>query len=951
MKKNKSLSVKVGRGGDTSKSVSVKPRLHFIPNSHLDREWGMDFQQTRKLTVDFLDSLLDIFKKVKQYTFLLDSQTVPLEDYLEVRPENKNLLKKYVKDKRLFIGPWYSAPDCFTISGESIVRNLLIGHKIAEEFGGVMKVGYTPFGFGQISQLPQIYQSFGIDTALFYRGITKDESPSAEFKWESPDGTTVLCSRFGIGARYNFFFYIWRPVLQKGKMLIERIADWTEGGLPFKFIDKENQYENYWMPKANYYFEKDRIIPCFRNLIEKEKQQFLTPAIALMAGMDTSAPEELEAEIIKYAQKELKDEADIIFSNLPDYIDELKKVLKQGKYELKTFKGEMRNPGAANFFTSINSEVVSARPKQKQLAKKAETYLQRWAEPFAAIASLYGDKYPQKFLEIAWKYLLKCHAHDTVGGCGIDDVQCDAEYRLRQVVNISKFIRRDAIQSIQKLITNANVADNEIIITVFNPMPIMRTEVVKAFVDIPSNLNICHVRIYDTAGNEVSIYEGARRHTEKVLRANGDAANSFLGEELEVLFLAENVPAFGYKTYILRGGEHSPLIFPHIALDARTLENEFLKVIVNSDSSLNITDKQSNKTYYNSHIFEDGGDAGDPWNYHAPSRDRGILSSGYPVEISLIENSHLSATIKVALTMNIPADIGHDDDHHLTWRLDETKPLKIISYITLKKNSPLLEFETHVENNSKNHRLRVLFPTELKTDYSNAEQAFDVVSRIIPRDTNHPYRFTFNPPAAMLRFVDLSEKDKGFSILTKGIHEYEAKDDEKRTIALTLLRCFEVTLCTVSYRWERLPEMELSQSLGRHIFHYAIYLHKNSWDKANVLEWTDRYHLPMLPAQTTKYEGKKLEQNKSFLELNPSSVCISAIKKCENTEGLILRLYNPLDTAQKTSLKFGFDLKNAYPVTPEEKPIRNYKDFKVKNNSIEMIIEKKKFVSIKIVKK
>ena len=70
---------------------------HFIPNSHLDREWGLDYQQMRKLTVDFIDSLLKIFKKIPQYKFLLDSQTIPLEDYLEIRPENREKIIQAVE--------------------------------------------------------------------------------------------------------------------------------------------------------------------------------------------------------------------------------------------------------------------------------------------------------------------------------------------------------------------------------------------------------------------------------------------------------------------------------------------------------------------------------------------------------------------------------------------------------------------------------------------------------------------------------------------------------------------------------------------------------------------------------------------------------------------------------------------------------------------------------------
>lgn len=70
----------------TYRSAS-KLRAHFIPNTHLDREWTMDFQHTRILTVEFLDNLIDIMKKIPEYHFLLDLQTVLLEDYFEIRPD------------------------------------------------------------------------------------------------------------------------------------------------------------------------------------------------------------------------------------------------------------------------------------------------------------------------------------------------------------------------------------------------------------------------------------------------------------------------------------------------------------------------------------------------------------------------------------------------------------------------------------------------------------------------------------------------------------------------------------------------------------------------------------------------------------------------------------------------------------------------------------------------
>ena len=89
------------------------------------------------------------------------------------------------------MGPWYLQPDEFLVSGESLVRNLQIGLRQAAEFGGQMRAGYVPDCFGHIAQLPQILRGFGIDNAVFWRGVGA-EAHKSEFFWAAPDGTQVL---------------------------------------------------------------------------------------------------------------------------------------------------------------------------------------------------------------------------------------------------------------------------------------------------------------------------------------------------------------------------------------------------------------------------------------------------------------------------------------------------------------------------------------------------------------------------------------------------------------------------------------------------------------------------------------------------------------------------------------------------------------------------------------
>ena len=129
--------------------------LHYIPHTHWDREWHKTFEAFRVRLCYSMEIMLDTLENDKAFSyFMYDAQTSILEDYLTIFPENKDRLKNLISNKRLFVGPWYTQPDFYLISGESFVRNLLIGSNIAEDMGHSMEVGYIPDSFGQAAQTP-----------------------------------------------------------------------------------------------------------------------------------------------------------------------------------------------------------------------------------------------------------------------------------------------------------------------------------------------------------------------------------------------------------------------------------------------------------------------------------------------------------------------------------------------------------------------------------------------------------------------------------------------------------------------------------------------------------------------------------------------------------------------------------------------------------------------------
>lgn len=170
-----------------------KTKIHVVCQTHWDREHRSNFQETRLLLVEMMDRLMAMFDKDPDFhTFIIDGQTVVLEDYLAIKPYNRAKIEELVRSGKLQIGPWYTLPDHTSSNPESLIRNLLLGKQVSLEFGKRMDIGYSIFSFGQIGQLPQIYKNFGIDELIFYKGAPLNELKFNEYYWESPDGSPGL---------------------------------------------------------------------------------------------------------------------------------------------------------------------------------------------------------------------------------------------------------------------------------------------------------------------------------------------------------------------------------------------------------------------------------------------------------------------------------------------------------------------------------------------------------------------------------------------------------------------------------------------------------------------------------------------------------------------------------------------------------------------------------------
>lgn len=276
-----------------------------VSHTHWDREWYMPLEWFKLKLVDLIDHLLATLEKYPAYIFHLDAQTVVLEDYLEYRPSRRETLRRYITEGRLVVGPWYLQNDFYLTSGESTIRNLLEGRRIAASFGNCGKVGYAADQFGNISQLPQILNNFGLDNFVFGRGLADYEvgpqgevitkTTPSEFIWEGADGSRVLAVHMA-----------------------------------------------FWYNNAQRFSEDIEVSKLLLDCVEKQFEGVaVTPYLLLMNGVDHLEAQDNLLPILDTLQKDYA----VRQYHMEAYIRQVQAYIEEHQVPLKTYKGELRHGG------------------------------------------------------------------------------------------------------------------------------------------------------------------------------------------------------------------------------------------------------------------------------------------------------------------------------------------------------------------------------------------------------------------------------------------------------------------------------------------------------------------------------------------------------------------------------------------------------------------------------
>jgi len=911
--------------------------MHVVSHTHWDREWRYPFQEFRMLLIDMFDSLIELLQTRPDYKYyLLDSQTIPLEDYLEIHSENAEALKTFVREGRLHIGPWYCLPDTPVISGESLVRNLLVGMQITEAWGGTKYTGYSPFSFGQSPQTPQIYQGFGLDHIFFYRGNNQDVTPT-EFTWEAPDGTRILGMRaINPYGRANFYVHVYRPVVLNKKPF-DWTYSWSEGQMPFHPCDEDTYRYDYLFldPRHTKSYHPENLEESLQNIKDDAARDATTNQLLYLDGMDQVNPQPLVPRIVDDADKSSSKDR-YIHTSFYDYVQALKKSVKN----LPVIKGEFRYTMRHGLWVNLFAATLCSRMYLKLANRECENRLQQNAEPLSTFAHLLGHRYRRELMLHAWKILLANQSHDSIAGCSVDAVHEDTEYRYRQARQIASNVARYAMGEVVRHIDMRKQPDDVIALVVYNPTNYDRTEVFKVFVDLPETSGAKWFRAFDGA-RECAVQFLSEAPFGPIVKSPYDFPVPFKARRVEALIEVSGVPAMGYKTLIIKPQEGPKVNFGSLSPDTGVMENEFLRVAIRSYGLVDVTDKATNAVYGGLHNFEDASEVGDPWTHRQVKKDFKIYGAGFPVEVRKVMDGPLAVAFEVRYKLELP-EAAEDT---CAERSKRTVPYEIVSTFTLTRQSRYLSVKTAFTNTARDHKLRVLFPTGLKgVKRSFADTHYDTVER----DIAVPDTSTWKEPAMTVyphyMFSGVQARGKGFSVLVRGLPEYGMIDDESRTYALTLLRTYRFPIIGADpENVQSDPSQSGGQCLRPFEFHYAVLPFKGHYLDGDVKREADFFNVPLRAAQVGKTDGD-LPMALSMVEVKPKSLILTAVKREERGDGVIVRLYNSTGEAVKGSVRFFRKPKSAARVNLNEKAPRK---LRVTGSGVALTVPHKKVVTLR----
>jgi alpha-mannosidase len=773
-----------------------------VPHTHWDREWYLPFQRFRYMLVDLVDELLEILKK-QDYRFMLDGQTIVLEDYFEIREDRRDELLQQIRDGKIAVGPWYLLPDLWLVGGESLLRNIEYSHDLTTQLRiPQMKIGYLPDMFSYSCAIPQMLGDLtDFKAVVLWRGVPP-EIMTTSFSWKShPSASTTIPAIY----------------LPEGYGNVSRFS---------------TDYEQF----------KELV-----NVVTTSLNRFSqVPVYLLMNGSDHLFP---QAFVQDYVNKMKNEGVDISLGTLTDYVKQLETVTMESAYTPPTYCGEFRSPARA----PILQDTYSTRMWIKIWNQKIEDLLIKKVEPISTYLWFSLKKpYPTSFLKTAWKWLLRNHPHDSICGCSVDRTHEEMKARFSWAESIGESIVHNAVKLFDELNLKSN--SNESSVLVFNSGGSLESPVYIEF-EAPKNeiingLQAPNGLIYDvqrlesrddiffetTVGmrtarmgfsllpgrkfmnfyiNDVEFYDGDepgllelrfisdthlvgdldfeefKRNARELIYSKKYKKIHLIAARPTQNMYASVVPVQPWTfTKFVTVAEFPESSRDNLQVTENQIGNRFYSVSFNKDGSFSVLNKQLGLKFDRLHFFEDYGDRGDEYTFGRVSPEKAVVKN---VKRQILSNGPIIAEIRQKMEIEV-FECVDDSREKRTGKVR----MPVESTFRFYRDTPRIEVTTRLTNWSKDHRLRVCFDLPFESEKSITATHFGVVERSgspekIPSEdeqekTHSSFSETPSGIQPQKRFIRVNdERGPGaITIFNTGLPEVELAN--RNRIAVTLNR-------------------------------------------------------------------------------------------------------------------------------------------------------------------
>lgn len=521
----------------------------------------------------------------------------------------------------------------------------------------------------------------------------------------------------------------------------------------------------------------------------------------------------------------------ICFCTAQSFFDDVQARLRHRNDTLPVWNNEL--------YLEFHRGTYTTQSEVKKQIRHSEVALLN-TEKFASWALRLGDFYPQNSLLECWKSLLLNQFHDTMPGTSIAMNFAETRRDL-EILNLT--VDKALERALHTITARVNTTCGGVPVVIFNPLSWVRSEPIIIDAQLPQAI---------TAGVSVRDSLGRPLLAEIVCQDR-------LADRVKLRVLATDLPPLGYTVLdLLPFAASEPKILPTPLKASKTeLENEYLRVTIDPTtgcitSVVNKADQMD--------IIAEGGLANllqafvdEPKKYDAWNIDSDYERVGWDLkeieDITVPETGPVRAIVKIRKRFRNSV---------------------IVQDICLYAGIPRIEIHMQVDWKERHILLKAAFPVAVK----NPSATYEIPYGTIQRSTTHltpEDKAKFEVPA--LRWGDLSDSDRGLTILNTSKYGYDARGS---TIRLTLLR---------SPAW---PDPRADE--GVHSFTYALYPHKGDWKTGGSMRQAYEVNFPSIPIVSSAHRGP-WPAIQSFISLEPTNVILTVVKKAEDDEALILRFY------------------------------------------------------------